>query len=189
MGIHQLPLIRTADFWQLHAALRHGTIPRDWNEVSDQPEGGFRGERVWIPKCSAFYGNTRMIQVTKTEEGTRTPVTIDGELSGDCISVVETCCTQAASIGKSVHLVLRDANCVDSAGKILLRGWPQKVPPALPAEHRRSSCRPSVRVRWRDRPLHPIPNACSRRGAVEKNIREPVRLSRADSGCAGQRGV
>jgi ABC-type transporter Mla MlaB component len=62
-----------------------------------------------------------MIRVTKTEEGFRTTVTIDGELSRDSIALVETCCRQAESSGKPVHLFLRDVTTVDSAGQVLLR--------------------------------------------------------------------
>jgi ABC-type transporter Mla MlaB component len=61
-----------------------------------------------------------MIRVTETEERTRTTVTIDGELSGDSLAVVETCCRQAESPGKPVHLFLRDVTIVDRAGQVLL---------------------------------------------------------------------
>ena len=62
-----------------------------------------------------------MIRVMKTEQRSCTVVTIDGQLSADCITVVETCCSEAASDGKSVHLHLRDITAVDEAGKDLLR--------------------------------------------------------------------
>jgi hypothetical protein len=61
-----------------------------------------------------------MIRVTKIEERSRTTVTIDGALSGDSIAVVETCCRQAESSGKPVHLFLRDVTTVDKAGQVLL---------------------------------------------------------------------
>jgi hypothetical protein len=61
-----------------------------------------------------------MIRVTKTEERSRTTITIDGQLSGDSISLVETCCTQAGTIGKPVQLFLRDVTSVDRAGQTLL---------------------------------------------------------------------
>ena len=70
---------------------------------------------------TALPGVNCMIRVMKTEERSRTVVTIDGQLSADCITVVETCCSQAASNGKPVHLHLRDVTGVDEAGKILLR--------------------------------------------------------------------
>jgi hypothetical protein len=62
-----------------------------------------------------------MIRATKTEERSRTVVTIDGQLSGDSIAVVETCCSQAEACRKPVDLFLRDVSTVDQAGIILLR--------------------------------------------------------------------
>jgi len=62
-----------------------------------------------------------MIRVTKTEEGPRSIVTVDGDLSGDYVAVVETCCKQAVSNNKPVRLFLRDVTTVDQAGRRLLR--------------------------------------------------------------------
>jgi hypothetical protein len=62
-----------------------------------------------------------MIRVTKTEERSRTVVTIDGQLSGECVTVVETCCSQAESKQKPVYVFLRDVTTVDQAGTMLLR--------------------------------------------------------------------
>lgn len=67
-----------------------------------------------------------MIRVTKTDEPSRTIVTIDGQLSADSIAVVETCCSQAESNEKPVHLFLRDVTTVDHAGQMLLRRLAQK---------------------------------------------------------------
>ena len=61
-----------------------------------------------------------MFRVSKAEERLSTIVTIDGELSGDRIEVVETSCDQALSTGKPVHLFLRDVSTVDQAGRALL---------------------------------------------------------------------
>jgi ABC-type transporter Mla MlaB component len=61
-----------------------------------------------------------MFRVSKAEEPSRTIITIDGQLSGDYIAVVETCCDQAISAGKAVHLFLRDVSMVDQAGRALL---------------------------------------------------------------------
>lgn len=61
-----------------------------------------------------------MIRVTKTEEQSHTIVTIDGELSGDSIAVVEACCNQAKSNGKPIELFLRDITTVDQGGQMLL---------------------------------------------------------------------
>ncbi len=62
-----------------------------------------------------------MILVTQTEERSRTLVTIDGQLSGESIAVVETCCSQAETKGKPVELFLRDVTTVDQPGHSLLR--------------------------------------------------------------------
>ena len=62
-----------------------------------------------------------MIRVTKTDERSHTLVTVDGELSGEFVPAVETCCTQAESDGKPVRLFLRDVITVDQAGTNLLR--------------------------------------------------------------------
>jgi hypothetical protein len=62
-----------------------------------------------------------MIRVTKTEEPSRTVVTIDGQLSGESVGLVETCCKEAESDGKPVHLFLRDVTAIDDGGRLLLR--------------------------------------------------------------------
>lgn len=61
-----------------------------------------------------------MIRVSKAEERSRTIITVDGQLSGDQIEVVETCCDQEISAGKPVHLLLRDLTTIDRAGRALL---------------------------------------------------------------------
>jgi hypothetical protein len=61
-----------------------------------------------------------MIRVTKTDEQAHTIVTIDGQLTGESIALVETCCNQAKSNGKPVQLFLRDVSTVDQAGQMLL---------------------------------------------------------------------
>jgi len=62
-----------------------------------------------------------MIRVTKTEERSRTVVTIDGQLSGECVPVIETCCSQAGAKRKPIYVFLRDVTTVDQAGAMLLR--------------------------------------------------------------------
>ncbi len=71
-------------------------------------------------------GTLRMIRVTRTEEQSRTVITVDGELSGDSVAVVDTCCKQATPRGQPVHLHLRDVTTVDRAGQTLLRGLTAK---------------------------------------------------------------
>jgi ABC-type transporter Mla MlaB component len=61
-----------------------------------------------------------MFRVSKAEEDSGTVITIDGQLSGDNIEVVGTCCDQALSSGKPVQLFLRDVSAVDQAGRALL---------------------------------------------------------------------
>jgi hypothetical protein len=61
-----------------------------------------------------------MIRVTKTEEQSLTTVTIDGQLSGESISIVEACCNDARRNGNQVELFLRDITAVDQAGELLL---------------------------------------------------------------------
>lgn len=63
---------------------------------------------------------SRMIRVTETEEPSCTKVILDGEISGESIAVVETCCNQARSNGKPVQLFLRHVTAVDQAGQMLL---------------------------------------------------------------------
>jgi hypothetical protein len=62
-----------------------------------------------------------MFRISKAEERSRTIFSIDGNLSGDCIEVIETCCGQAMSTGKPVDLFLRDVSTIDQAGRALLR--------------------------------------------------------------------
>jgi hypothetical protein len=62
-----------------------------------------------------------MILVTQTEQQSCTIVTVDGQLSGECVPIVEVCCNQAESKGKPVQLVLRDVTTLDHAGQMLLR--------------------------------------------------------------------
>jgi hypothetical protein len=61
-----------------------------------------------------------MIRVTKTEEGERTRITIEGQLSRDYIEVVEICCDQAASKGKPIDVFLHDVLTIDESGRALL---------------------------------------------------------------------
>ena len=49
-----------------------------------------------------------MTQVNKEEENTRTVVTVDGQISVDCIQLLEARCHQAMAAAKPVCLVLRD---------------------------------------------------------------------------------
>jgi len=61
-----------------------------------------------------------MIRVTKTEEPSKTVVTVDGRLSGESAGPVETSCKEAESDGNPVYLFLRDVTAIDDAGRLLL---------------------------------------------------------------------
>jgi len=62
-----------------------------------------------------------MIRVTKTEEPSKTLVTIDGRLSGEAVGLVQVCCKEAQADGKPVHLFLRDVTAIDDGGRLLLQ--------------------------------------------------------------------
>ncbi len=61
-----------------------------------------------------------MFRITKAEDRSKTILTIDGQLSGDSVAAVESCCNQAGSDGRPVQLYLRDVTSVDQAGQKLL---------------------------------------------------------------------
>ena len=63
-----------------------------------------------------------MTQVNKEEENTRTVVTVDGQISVDCIQLLETRCHQAMAAAKPVCLVLRDVPIVDLLKRLAERG-------------------------------------------------------------------
>jgi hypothetical protein len=61
-----------------------------------------------------------MFRISKVEGQSRTVVTIDGHLAGEYVQIAKTCCEQAISLGKSVHVFLREVSEVDDAGCDLL---------------------------------------------------------------------
>jgi hypothetical protein len=61
-----------------------------------------------------------MIRVTKSEQGDRTIITIDGRLAGENLEVVELFCNQTLSEGKPLYIFLRDVLTIDEAGRVLL---------------------------------------------------------------------
>ena len=62
-----------------------------------------------------------MIRVTKTEEPSKTLITIDGQLSGEAVGLVQACCKEAQADGKPVQLLLRDVTAIDDGGRLLLQ--------------------------------------------------------------------
>jgi hypothetical protein len=61
-----------------------------------------------------------MIRVTKSNERGRITFTIDGDLSGDYIQVVEISCNQALSQGRPITVFLHDVLAIDEPGRALL---------------------------------------------------------------------
>ena len=47
-------------------------------------------------------------------------MTIDGHLAGEYVQIAETCCKEAISLKKRVHVFLRDLSAADEAGRKLL---------------------------------------------------------------------
>jgi len=61
-----------------------------------------------------------VFRVSRADEPSRTIITIDGQLAGESVKVVEICCEKALSKGKPVHFFLRDVLTVDQGGRALL---------------------------------------------------------------------
>jgi hypothetical protein len=61
-----------------------------------------------------------MVQVTTSEEGERTIITIDGQFSGDSTKVIEICVNQALLKGGPVDVFLPDVATVDQSRHALL---------------------------------------------------------------------
>ena len=61
-----------------------------------------------------------MIRIITADEPTHTEIIVDGQLSGECAELVETCCRQAIGNGKPVQLYLRDVSSIDESGRALL---------------------------------------------------------------------
>ena len=61
-----------------------------------------------------------MFRVSTAGGSSYTTVTIDGQLVGDYVDLVEKCCDQALSIGMPVHVFLRDVSMVDQAARAML---------------------------------------------------------------------
>jgi hypothetical protein len=62
-----------------------------------------------------------MIRITTADEPTHTEIIVDGQLSGECAELVETCCRQAIGNERPVQLYLRDVSTIDESGRALLR--------------------------------------------------------------------
>lgn len=62
-----------------------------------------------------------MIRVITADEAASTTITVDGNLSGESVDPVETCCIEALPKGKPVRLYLRDVSAIDERGRTMLR--------------------------------------------------------------------
>ena len=60
-----------------------------------------------------------MFRVSTAGGSSHTTVTVDGQLIGDYVDVVEKCCDQALSAGRPVHVFLRDVSMVDQAARAM----------------------------------------------------------------------
>jgi len=62
-----------------------------------------------------------MIRVMTSDGPALTTITVDGQLSGEYVEVVERSCDAARSKGKPISLFLRDVTVIGEDGKALLR--------------------------------------------------------------------
>ncbi len=76
-------------------------------------------DRQGIGKRGALGSVVFRLEKKLNQEGTC--LTLDGDISTECIDVIKTSCDEAMADGKPVDLVLRDVNTVDEAGRALLR--------------------------------------------------------------------
>ena len=61
-----------------------------------------------------------MFRIATNEELSQTKVTIDGQLTDECIDLVENCCNHVLAAGRPLEIYLRDVSSVDKAGRALL---------------------------------------------------------------------
>jgi hypothetical protein len=61
-----------------------------------------------------------MIRVTKSEQEDCTIITVDGQLAGENIDVVQLLCDQTLSEGRRLNVVLRDVLPIGEAGRVFL---------------------------------------------------------------------
>jgi hypothetical protein len=62
-----------------------------------------------------------MIRIMTADEPALTMITVEGQLAGDSIQLVETSCDRARSNGKPIWLFLRDVPVISDDGQALLR--------------------------------------------------------------------
>ncbi len=61
-----------------------------------------------------------MIRLMTIKKGKRTTITVDGQVTGDCVATIETFVKQASAGGGLVNVFLRDVCTIDADGRALL---------------------------------------------------------------------
>jgi len=62
-----------------------------------------------------------MFRITRSENTAHAVLTLDGDLSRDCVETVVECCRQALAAGRPVELVLNEVSNIDLDGRGVLR--------------------------------------------------------------------
>ena len=62
-----------------------------------------------------------MFRITREDHTARSVLTLDGDLSRDCVELIEKCCRQAMVRGVPVDLFLREVSNIDLPGRSLLK--------------------------------------------------------------------
>jgi hypothetical protein len=99
-------------------------MPKAWHHASCHAVAGEAENHSphvaneWMAACTTR--NREMIRITKSEEGERTIITLEGQLSRDYIEVVEVCFNQAVLKGKPIDVFLHDLLTIDESGRGLL---------------------------------------------------------------------
>ena len=68
-----------------------------------------------------------MIRIMTADDPTYTTITVDGQLSGEYVETIETCCAQAVLKGKPVQLFLRDVQASTNLDAGSCTGSPVQV--------------------------------------------------------------
>lgn len=61
-----------------------------------------------------------MFRLSREETRRRSVLTVDGQLSGEGLDLIERCCDEEMAQGRPVDLCLRDVTALDPAGRALL---------------------------------------------------------------------
>lgn len=61
-----------------------------------------------------------MFRISRDDQPSQTVITIDGDLTGECVGVADSYCSQILEHGRCVLVVLREVSAVDNKGRELL---------------------------------------------------------------------